>query len=91
MLSKKGIGALHSRKGKIVLVSADERANLLNDYFGAVCAPDSGIIPAMERFVPNSASINTVYLARARVFAATKKLKNTNSCRPDSFPSVLYK
>ena len=66
-------------------------ANLLNDYFGTVCAPDNGIIPAIERFVPDSASINTVDFSPARVFAAMKKLKNTNSCGPDSFPPVLYK
>jgi hypothetical protein len=89
--SKKGVGALRSRKGKTVLVSDDERANLLNDYFGTVCAPDNGIIPAIERFVPDSASINTVDFSPARVLSAMKKLKNTNSCGPDSFPPVLYK
>ena len=80
-----GIGALRSRKGKTVLVSDDERANLLNDYFGTVCAPDNGIIPAIERFVPDSASINTVDFSPARVFAAMKKLKNTTPAGQTAF------
>jgi hypothetical protein len=82
---------LRSRKGKTLRFSDDERANLLNDYFGPVCAPDSGIIPAMERFVPDYASINTVDFSPARVFAALKTLKNTNSCGPDNFPPMLCK
>jgi hypothetical protein len=89
--SNKGIGALRSRNGKTVLVNDGERANLLNDFFGTACASDNGTTPAIDRFVPDFAKINTVNFSPARVFAAMKMLKNTNSSGPDGLPPVLFK
>jgi ribonuclease P/MRP protein subunit RPP40 len=89
--SNKGIGALRSRNGKTVLVSDDERANLLNDFFGTACAADNGTTPVIDRFVPDFATMNTVNFSPARVFAAIRKLKKTNSSGPDGFPPVLFK
>jgi hypothetical protein len=55
-------------------------------FLAHACAADNGTMPVIDRFVPDFATINTVNFSPARVFAAMKKLKNTNSSGPDGFP-----
>jgi len=68
---KRGLGALNGGNGDVI-VSDAERANLLNDYFSSVCITDNGIMPVIERSVPDNVELDFIEFKPDKVCAAIR-------------------
>jgi hypothetical protein len=67
-----------------IVVDHDDRANLLNKYFGSACADDDDAASlAVTTPVSESASIDNIEFSPVQILVAISKLKNTNSSRQD--------
>jgi hypothetical protein len=75
--SKNGVGALRSRQDGGLIVSDEDRANALNNYFGSVCEEDDGSMPTITCALPDSAHIDDIDFSPLKVLAAMRKLKKT--------------
>jgi hypothetical protein len=85
-----GIGALRNSENAIV-TDDEQRANLLNEFFGSVCTVDNGIKPALNRDVANDVKIDSVTFTPAKVLHTVKKLKSSKSSGPDGYTTELFK
>ena len=66
------MGALNDGNGDVIISDA-ERANLLNDYFSSVCTTNNGIMPVIERSVPDNVELDFIEFKPDKVCAAIKK------------------
>ena len=70
---KRGLGALNNDNGNVI-TDDSERANLLNDYFVSMCTSDNGIIPDLDRVVPENSSLENVEFTPDNIYAAISSM-----------------
>ncbi len=87
---KKGVGALRKDNNEIVM-SDNERANFLNEYFSSVCTTDDGKSPTIDRVVPDDVFLDSVTFTPEKVLAAIKKIKRNKASGPDGYPPLVYR
>jgi hypothetical protein len=56
---QRGLGAL-KYDHTVVFTGDTERA--LNDYFESMCTEDNGVVPVMDRIVPDNSTLETIAL-----------------------------
>jgi len=89
---KCGLGALNNDNGDLITDDGDH-ANLLNDYFASMYTSDNGIIPDLDRVVPENSNLENIEFTRDpdNIYAAIRKLRISGACGPDGFPHRLFK
>ena len=90
LLCKRGLGALKNDNGDLITDDGD-RANLLNDYFASMGTSDNGIIPDLERVVPEKSNLENIEFTSDNIYAAIRKLRLNGASGPDGFPLRLFK
>jgi len=85
-----GVGALRDSNGSLYTTDAS-KAELLNYYFSSVSTKDDGVLPELDRFVPEDVEFSNVTFTPENVMKAMRKLKNNTSCRPDGLLSILFR
>ena len=65
-----------------------DRANLLNDDFASIDTSDNGIIPDLERVVPEKSNLVNIEFTSDSIYAAVRKLRINGAY---GFPPRLFK
>jgi len=65
---------LNNDNGDVITDDGD-RANLLNDYFAFMCTSDNGIIPDLDRVVPENSNLENIEFTPDNIYAAIRKLR----------------
>jgi len=86
---KRGLGPLNNDNSDVITDDI-ERANLLNDYFVSMCTSDNGIIPDLDRFVPENSNLENIEFTPDNIYAAIRKLRISGASGPDGFPPRLF-
>jgi hypothetical protein len=69
-----------------------DRANLLNDVFGAAFTHDDGILPPFARRIdPTVTPLDTVHFTPASVLSKLLRLKKSSTLNPDNFPPIVLR
>jgi len=81
---RRGLGALNNDNGDVI-TDDSERANLLNDYFVSMCPSDNGIIPDLDRVVPENSNLENIEFTPDNIYAAIRKLRISGASGPDGY------
>jgi len=87
---KRGLGALNNDNGDVITDDI-ERAILLNDYFVSMCTNDNGIIPDLDRVVPENSNLENIEFTPENIYAAIRKLRISGASGPHGFSPRLFK
>jgi len=89
-LPRSTLAPLRNNNGDVVY-GDNEKATLLNDYFGSVFTRDNGIIDRCR--LPNkiSACMSPIFFTPMDVSKYIKQLKPNGSAGPDNIPAEFYK
>lgn len=92
MSSRSAVGALMMPGGDVAQNDAD-KANVLNDHFGAVCTHDDGSDPKLASPSTPGQGINSVQFDSSKLLSAVRRIKtkSSTSCGPDGYPVILLR
>ena len=89
---RSGVGTLKGPDGKVA-VSDQEKADLLNSYFGSVCTVDDGSRPHVnvEPCMSANSNISNVVFTETNVLKAIRRIKSKSKFAgdPDGYPVAL--
>jgi len=86
---KSGVAPLRRTDGTYI-ADNQEKANILNEFFGSVFTKDNGIDPHFSSRVEGNDKLDDIAFTPANVRAAIKKLKSTAAAGPDCIPPVVF-
>ena len=86
---KSGIAPLMDKNEKLVFDNAG-KAELLNQYFSAVCIKDNNNLPEYNS-IPVSTELSLVQFNSNEIFKILKKLKSSMASGPDGIPPIFLK
>ena len=88
--SESGIAPLYDALGNLV-ISDEERANLLNEYFNSVFTKDDGSLPNFPKRIPDSATgICDVFITPTIISNLIQKLRTNSAAGPDGLPPIFF-
>ena len=89
--SKSCIAPLYDALGNLV-ISNEERANLLNEYFNSVFTKDDGSLPNFPKRIPDTATgICDVTINPTIISDLIQKLRTNSAAGPDGLPQFFSK
>jgi len=90
MSCRSGVGSLINSDGDYATTD-DEKANILNSYFGSVCTADDGLTPPFSANLPSDIAIDSISFHIPKLIRIIRKIKSKNklSYGPDGYPAKL--
>ena len=90
MSCRSGVGSLKDSNGDYAITD-NEKANILNNYFGSVCTADDGQTPPFNANLPPDVAIDNISFHIPKLVRIIRNIKSKNklSCGPDGYPAKL--